>query len=474
MYWRDYVSVRAFKGILINIAIASFLALVLGAQAAKAQESERPDYAICDLNPLLKVVLKNNVKKLNKFFEKNPDFDVSCRFSNGNGILLLSGSHRRGGTPKVVPELIRRGADVNAVNIYGQSPFLVYSQYGYLDDDRNPLKKLVEAGADVHLVDNSGFGAVHYASLTHNLRSLRLLSRYGVDLNTLTNEGSSARDVAEFSARARGLQASTRLGEANLQYYNYLMNLEARNIRSMNRFNGYKLTKSDGAVLTGPKAKPARATSGIAGLLNRVIVRSEGTGKKCRFVIVVMNGSGMNLFGQFQARLENGRYQEYGAKSGGRFTLRAGAIAQHRIWLTQGGSQRLFLSAGGSGSRSSYADYIDFDVSPECPHSERSLSSKSFVVERNNANSSLSIYEDKDGDGRRDKPQSVAAARNSELVDTSQCAKIDLLATKLNADSSAMLYSDGQLDALYSAVNCSLNESVFEQRDKIKRLLGGS
>ena len=377
----------------------------------------------------------------------------------------------RSGAYKSVPILLEAGVDPTVVNDFGQTAFLTYSQYNYnfLEDANNPRILLAKAGADIHAVDHFGFNAIHYASLQLKQEAMWEISRAGVNVKALTKDGSSAWDVAEYHGRMSGLQASPNLGEANLRYYNFMNTLKRKGVSGTKRFEGYVQTKSNGESLKKTTSAPKKKTGGLAGLLNSAIVRSEGTGRKCNHVLVIGNFSGIPLNGQVMSKLQNGKYQEYGDSSGGKLSIPAGGVAKHQIWLTQGGKQRLMLAASGQSSR---ADYIDFNVSNECPHGERSLSNRSFVVEKNNSNGMLSIFEDTDGDGRRDaQTQAIKSSPAVQNQNNDQCSKFDLLATQLNSESTSMLYQDEQLSSLYSAVNCEMSPSVLKQRQQISELL---
>lgn len=451
---------------LISMITGSFLFFGIATAQDSSVETPPPS-ASCDHTSIMKVIKKNSRKKLRKFFEKNPDYDVTCIDKDGNTPLISGASRGFAGAYKTVPILLERGVDPNVVNNYGQTAFLIYSQYEYYRDDINPRLILAKAGADIKAVDNFGFNAAHFAALGHSRKAFIELRNGGVDVNALSKNGSNAYDIAEYAGRVLGLQPSINLGDANLQYYNLLNTLKSSGLGTTKRFEGYKLTRNSGEAVVSKTPKPKKKPGGLLGVLNSAIVKSEGTGRKCNHVLVIGNFTGMPLIGQIQAKLENGRFQEYSDRAGGKFNLPTGGVAKHQIWLTQGGNQRLFIGAGGLSSR---ADYIDFSISPECPHSERSLSSRSFVVEKNNSNGMLSIFEDTNGDGKRD---SVAPSNIAQPPSSSgdQCGKIDLLATKINEASTAMAYDDTQLAGLYTATSCTMSDAVSKQRAQISNIL---
>jgi len=455
----------------IKILLALSAAFTLSQSAIAQDATIQSDRKTCDHSSILKVLKKNSTKKLLKFLKENSGYDLKCLDADGNTLLIKGGEFGYSGAYKSVPILLEAGVDPDVVNDFGQTAFLIYSQYDYkfLNDEKNPRILLAKAGANINAIDHFGFNAAHYSALSLKLDAFWEITRGGVDAKALTKDGSSVWDIAEYHGRVQGLQAAVNLGAANLKYYNFMNTLKTRGITSAKRFDGYVMTKSNGEPLKKKTVEQKKKPSGLAGFLDSAIVRSEGTGRKCNHVLVIGNFSGISLNGQIMTQLQNGRYQEYGDKSGGKLFLPAGGVAKHQIWLTQGGKQRLMLAASGQSAR---ADYIDFDISNECPHGERSLSNRSFVVEKNNANGMLSIFEDKNGDGKRDlEVQKVKQDHTAQNQTSDNCSKIDLLATKLNSDSTAMLYQDEQLASLYSAVNCEMSPETLKQRQQISGLL---
>ena len=104
--------------------VLAFWTLVLS--EALAQNDIGDDAATeasCDHAPIMKVVKKNSRKKLRKFFEENPDYDVTCIDKNGNTPLISGASTGYAGAYKTVPILLEKGVDPNAVNNFGQTAF---------------------------------------------------------------------------------------------------------------------------------------------------------------------------------------------------------------------------------------------------------------------------------------------------------------------------------------------------------------
>lgn len=418
----------------------------------------------CDAEPLISIARKNKRKRFEEFFANKPNFDVNCIGEGGNTALIIAASQR---SYKIIPLLLERGADPRIKNNFGQTAYQLAAMHTF-SKKTNPREKLLAAGADPNAADYAGHTAAHMAALRHRSSGLWELNRQGVDMTSLTKDGSSIYDVAAYAGRVQGLQRAINLGQANLNFYNVMNTIEGYGVRSRAPYNGYKPTKSDGQLDPAFAPKPQKPKTGLAKLVDGLVDKSQGTGRKCNHIAIIGNFSGMPLYGGFSTKLSSGRYQEYGEKSGGKFQIPAGGISKRQIWLTQGGSQRLYLSAGGSSSR---AGYIDFDVSAACPHGERSLSKRSFVVEKDNRNGSLSIFEDANGDGRRDDDAQSTSPVRVRSENDNACAALIPLATQLKPDSTGLLYDDTQLNAILSTSSCSMSAAIAAQRTQLKSLL---
>ena len=84
--------------------------------------------------------------------------------------------------PRIVRELVERGAHVNATPYGRTTPLLIASRYGYNDI----AQYLIFQGADVHVTDRQGRSALSYACMHGDFSSVRLLLEKGADANTET------------------------------------------------------------------------------------------------------------------------------------------------------------------------------------------------------------------------------------------------------------------------------------------------
>lgn len=100
--------------------------------------------------------INTTMQALPVFLEKG--VDVNHANQNGNTALLINTQYQcyKG----VVKELVRAGADVNVVNIYGSTPLLEALRYGNQETARFLIKK----GADYNHADNRGITAAQLAA----------------------------------------------------------------------------------------------------------------------------------------------------------------------------------------------------------------------------------------------------------------------------------------------------------------------
>lgn len=81
----------------------------------------------------------------------------------------------RDGQLSIVKMLLDAGADVNALNKYGDTPLLWASYNGH----NEVVKLLLIAGADANIKNKMGTSALIYASRRNYKEMLKLLKKYG-------------------------------------------------------------------------------------------------------------------------------------------------------------------------------------------------------------------------------------------------------------------------------------------------------
>lgn len=142
------------------------------------------------------------------------DFEMPVD-NEGNTALSLACRHI-GITPGMtaVRFLLENGADVNAVNLSGQTPCMILygghaarpgaTPYGWSIEgnlEAEIFGMLLEAGADTNKKDNMGNTILHYIAAdcrdTGVKKAIKLLANFGIpDFDVINNEGKTAIDVA--------------------------------------------------------------------------------------------------------------------------------------------------------------------------------------------------------------------------------------------------------------------------------------
>jgi ankyrin repeat protein len=108
------------------------------------------------------------------------------------------------GDVDAVREMLRRGADVNARNRYGQTGLMLAAHAGH----REVVEVLVRHGADLDVTAKFGLSALMLAVVSGHSEIARLLARAGSDLSLRGSgapgfSGKTARDLA----LARGMHS---------------------------------------------------------------------------------------------------------------------------------------------------------------------------------------------------------------------------------------------------------------------------
>ncbi len=89
---------------------------------------------------------------------------------------------------EIVQKLVKLGARVNNTNNNGQTP-LITACTGIYFPRFETLSALLNAGADVNIVDKNGVSALHVACQTGQLNAVELLIAYGANITLANAEG---------------------------------------------------------------------------------------------------------------------------------------------------------------------------------------------------------------------------------------------------------------------------------------------
>ena len=106
---------------------------------------------------------------------------------DGNTPLLLLPD--AGNIRELLPIFIEKAADINHANRQGQT-------FMMLRTNKDTVKELLLAGADLHKADNHGNTALHYALKCGNAETACYLIRKGADYNRVNKEGMTPMQMA--------------------------------------------------------------------------------------------------------------------------------------------------------------------------------------------------------------------------------------------------------------------------------------
>lgn len=81
---------------------------------------------------------------------------------------------------------------VDALDIHDDAPLHVAASYGYI----HFVKILLDAGADINILDRVGNTALHYAAENFDTKMINLLIQKGADITIRNNNGMTFREVA--------------------------------------------------------------------------------------------------------------------------------------------------------------------------------------------------------------------------------------------------------------------------------------
>ncbi|MCI8372799.1 MAG: hypothetical protein HFI75_10495 [Lachnospiraceae bacterium] len=118
---------------------------------------------------------------------------VDIPANDGRTPLLTLQSLDRFVVSKVMPVLLDQGVDVNHTDNSGNTALIATAWNGSMRDN---IKELVRAGADVNAVNERGDTALHYVLKFGDSESARFLIKKGADYNCANNEGVTPAQIA--------------------------------------------------------------------------------------------------------------------------------------------------------------------------------------------------------------------------------------------------------------------------------------
>lgn len=153
---------------------------------------------LAGLTPLMEAVSWNDLPRVELLLEPKYKADVNLRSLNEQGDAALHMAIRSpsfGGVDKeknleIIKLLLKRGADVNAKNNYGDTPFIATLDVAELDHRKKVAEILIANGADLSAQNRNGNTNLHIAIQRGYSPWIEwLLKKYGSRINlNLTNK----------------------------------------------------------------------------------------------------------------------------------------------------------------------------------------------------------------------------------------------------------------------------------------------
>jgi|GEM_PF-5480109 len=101
-----------------------------------------------------------------------------------------------------IPFLVKKGADINARNDYGITPFLWRSSQKIIKNNVEHMRSLVKSGADINALSKMGWNAMHFAAYSGDLEIIKFLRKLNVSAGHRDKEGNSSMHIAYIFGRS--------------------------------------------------------------------------------------------------------------------------------------------------------------------------------------------------------------------------------------------------------------------------------
>jgi len=147
---------------------------------------------------ILRAILKNDIVKLDLILNEGGDIFEVTEIEKWNYLHRSLLSIAMSPSTEMIQNLIRRGIDVNAVDIYGNAPI----HYAVRLKRAELVGALIEANADVNVVNFEGVSPLRQSLLSkpYSYNSMKLLIQAGADIYQKPENGLTIREFAKTTA----------------------------------------------------------------------------------------------------------------------------------------------------------------------------------------------------------------------------------------------------------------------------------
>lgn len=160
-------------------------------------------------NALFKAAEKGTSADVQNAVKKGADVNARDSYGNERTALMVASSND---ALDVIKELIALNADVNAQDIYGKTALMYAAEFS---TNTEIIKTLIKANADVNAKDSDGMTALMLALSEDNINAdtVRLLVASGADVKTQNKYMKRAIDYLEKNKKLRGTNVYLELRE---------------------------------------------------------------------------------------------------------------------------------------------------------------------------------------------------------------------------------------------------------------------